>query len=232
MVGALLLGSIGAAHANAATVDSEWTRPEAPVFCGRVQAVLANTSPAIVPTATVFTDMPSYRHSKPSARPLRIYQVVTYAAGIPVVVSCKIKSAAHLRAAYGSQAAGAQRQCSFITQRLRETAVAELRVAGQVAAATRAASFVVDDLEPYITGRGYLADFEVIRKGTDGRVHLVAPGLFQDYDSWYTWMLPESLQGQHYCHLPTVNHIKAVAMGSMPAGLVFTTADDAPVRPR
>ncbi|RMF94617.1 MAG: hypothetical protein D6727_12440, partial [Gammaproteobacteria bacterium] len=98
-------------------------------------------------------------------------------------------------------------------------------------AAERAAAIVVDDNEPYITGRSYLADFQLSYRGDDGKVHLNSPGLFQDYDSWITMFLPEKVQGQSYCHLPTVEYIKALATGEMQPGTLVTTADDAPVTP-
>ncbi len=177
--------------------------PASADFCMTVQQLMAGTS--LRGENTVFTDMPSYRHSKPFVKPLRIYQVVTYAGRRPIVVSCKVKTAAQLRAVYGPQAAGTQRSCPDLTRLARDQAVAALRQAGNAAAAARAA---------------------------DGRTHLSSPGLFQDYDRWFTRFLPEKFQGQAYCHLPTVDYIEAVATGEMPPGATITTGEDAPVTPR
>lgn len=204
--------------------------PTSADFCVAVQKILASTD--IVGKNQVFTDMPSYRHSKPFVDPLRIYQVVTYDGARPIMVSCKVKTAAHLRAAYGTKAAGDQLFCPEITRRVRAQAVAELKEAGLDAAAAKAAAFVVDDNEPYVTGRSYLADFQLSSRGEDGRVHIASPGLFQDYDSWITSLLPEQVQGQSYCHLATVDYLKALATGAMAPGTVVTTVDDAPVTPR
>jgi hypothetical protein len=110
--------------------------------------------------------------------------------------------------------------------------VAELRAAGQAEAATRLAAFVVDATEPYSTGQSYLQDFTPAARGDDGKVHLASPGLFQDYDSWYTWILPEQVQGQLYCHIPTVAYLKALATGAMTPGTVITTGEGATVTPR
>ncbi|MCC7489711.1 MAG: hypothetical protein IT485_08695 [Gammaproteobacteria bacterium] len=204
--------------------------PASADFCVTVQQLMAGTS--LRGENTVFTDMPSYRHSKPFVKPLRIYQVVTYAGHRPIVVSCKVKTAAQLRAVYGPQAAGTQRSCPDLTRLARDQAVAALRQAGNAAAAARAAAFVVDDDEPYITGQSYLGDFQAIHAAADGRTHLSSPGLFQDYDRWFTRFLPEKFQGQAYCHLPTVDYIEAVATGEMPPGATITTGEDAPVTPR
>lgn len=204
--------------------------PTSADFCLAAQQILASTT--LTGTNTVFTDMPEYRHSKPSADPHRVYQVVTYAGAMPVAVSCKTKTAAHLRAVYGPDAAGTQYFCPELGRRVQRQAVDELTAAGETDAAARAAAMVLDQNEPYLTGRDYLADFELISKAADGSLHLSSPGLFQNYDSWITRFLPWQVQGQSYCHVATVEHVKAVARGEMEPGLVITTVDDAPVTPR
>ena len=204
--------------------------PSSAEFCAEVQKILASTQ--MQGENTLFTDMAEYRHSKPMVDPLQIFQVVSYAGQMPIMVSCKVKTAAHLRAAYGEQVAGEQRFCPEVTRRTQGEAVSQLREAGQSAAAEAASRFVVDENEPYLTGRSYLADFALSYRGEDGRVHLASPGLFQDYDSWVTSLLPERFQGQSYCHLATVDYLTALATGEMQPGTVMTTTDDAPVTPR
>jgi hypothetical protein len=203
--------------------------PDSAEYCRAAQQILAGTT--LAGENTVFTDMPSYRHSKPAANPHRIYQVVTYAGARPIVVSCKVKTAAHLRGVYGPDAAGEQRSCAALTARARDRAVAELGAAGLDDAADRAAAFVLDDDEPYLTGQAYLGDFALSRVEADGLVHLSSPGLFQNYDSWITRFLPWQVQGQHYCHTATSDYIKALATGAIEPGTVITSADDAPVVP-
>jgi len=174
--------------------------------------------------------MPAYRASKPMVDPLTNYQVVSYRGDMPVVVSCKVKGSAHLRAAYGEDAAGEQRFCPELARRILEQTVDELRTTDPEAA-DRAAGFVVDDIEPYMTGRSYLNDFQPAYIGEDGAVHLSSPGLFQDYDSWIRYLFPERVVGQVYCHLPTAELITALATGAVEPGLTLTTADDAQVTP-
>ena len=153
------------------------------------------------------------------------------AGGLPIMVSCKIKTAAHLRAAYGPEAAGAQLFCPAVTRELLATTVGALRQNNDADAAERAAAFVIDEDEPYVTGRAYLADFPLSYRGADGAIHLSSHGLFQNYDSWITAVLPRKVQGQSYCHLATVEYLTALARGEMEPGTVVTTADDAPVVP-
>ena len=204
--------------------------PVSAEFCVAVQKRLASTT--LKGNNTLFTDMPSYRHSKPLAEPFNIYQIVTYAGRRPIMVSCKVKTAAHLRAVFGEQAAGKQLFCPDLTREIRARAVVELRQANLLPAADKAAALVIDENEPYVTGSAYLADFPLSYRAPDGAVHLNSPGLFQDYDSWITPLLPAIFKGQSYCHLATVEYIKALATGDMQPGTVVTTADDAPVNPR
>lgn len=203
--------------------------PTSAEFCQAVQRIMANTE--VESDNTLFTDMPEYRHSKPSPDPLKIYQVVTYAGQRPIMVSCKIKGAAHIRAVFGEDAAGEQQWCPSVTRMVQAQAVAELEQENRQAAADKARAFVIDDNEPFVTGRDYLADFELSYVGDDGAIHFNSPGLFHDYDSWTTWILPAIVEGQVYCHLATVAYIKAVATGEMEPGTTVTTAADAPVVP-
>lgn len=197
-----------------------------PQFCITVQQKLAST--AMVGENTIFADMASYRHSKPAFEPLKIYQVVTYAASLPIVVSCKMKTSAHLREVYGAKAAGQQLFCPDIALMLKQQAIAELTTEGQADAASRATTFVLDHDVPFVTGRDYLADFRTIYRTEDGATHVSSPGLYQNLESWYTPLLPEFLKGQSYCHLATVEYLKAVATGAMAPGTTITTNDDAP----
>jgi hypothetical protein len=209
--------------------DANLPDPTDPNFCQAVQKFMSNT--AVESTNTLFTDMPEYRHSKPMVNPLQTFQVVSYAGATPIMVSCKIKGAAHIRDAFGADAAGEQLFCPDVTRVLQAQAVAGLKLAGLRDAAANAEAFVIDNNEPFMTGRDYLADFELSYLGDDGAVHIQSPGLFHDYDGWTTWILPEKFEGQAYCHLATPAYISALAMGQMEPGRVMGTADDAVVTP-
>lgn len=213
----------------AAAADTALPASTSAQFCITLQQKMASTT--LVGENTVFDDMPSYRHSKPAIQPLKIYQVVTYADQMPLVVSCKMKTAGHLREAYGEASAGAQLFCPDMAAMLQQQAIAELTTEGQADAAARVAEFVIDQNKPFVTGQEYLADFRSIYRADDGKIHVSSPGLYQDPESWYTSFLPNFLKGQSYCHLATVDALKAVAQGALEPGRVITTNDDAPTKP-
>jgi hypothetical protein len=203
--------------------------PTSPDFCVAVQKILGNTE--IVGTNEIFDNMPDYRHSKPSPNPLMIYQVVTYDEVGPIVVSCKVKTVDHLQAEYGEDAAGPQVYCPAVASIVRAQAVAELTAEGDAAAATAAEGFVLDDTEPYLMGSDYLSDFESVYVGEDGAIHIASPGLQSNWDSWISYIMPDRLLGQTYCHLTTVDYMKRIAKGDAEPGKTLTTEDDAPVTP-
>jgi hypothetical protein len=219
---ALLSGSM--AFAQSITLPE----PESADFCVAVQQVLANTE--VEATNTIFDNMPDYRSSKPSVSPLKIYQVVSYSGEMPVIVSCKIKAADHLQSEYGEDAAGKQRFCPEISKLALQQAITQLQTENP-AAAEAASQFIVDDTEPYSTGQSYLGDWQAISRDAEGVTRVTTPSLQTNWENWMFWILPDRLRGQTYCHIPTVNYLKAVASGTVEPGATMTTADDAPNQP-
>ncbi len=202
---------------------------ESTEFCQVAQQVLANTE--VATENTIFTNMDAYRKSKPSPKPLMIYQVVSYEGTMPVMVSCKVKAADHIRSVYGEDAAGEQQSCPVLAAMIRNQAVLELGREGNAEAAEQLRAYVLEQNEPYTTGSSYLADFELSFVGDDGAVHINSPGLQNDYESLWAYIMPEKFIGQTYCHLATTQYLKALATGEMEPGLVMTTGDDAQVTP-
>jgi hypothetical protein len=222
----LLMASISA---GAFAGPNPLPAPASTEFCQVVQKIMATTS--VESDNTLFENMADYRHSKPKVDPLQTYQVVTYDGQKPIMVSCKVKGAAHLRSAFGPDAAGEQVYCPSLTRLIKAQAIEALKSENRLIAVGTAESFIVDENEPFITGRSYLSEFELSFADEDGMIHLNSLGLFQDYDSWVTVILPENYQGQVYCHLPTVDYIKALALGELQPGTKITTEDDAPTMP-
>jgi len=205
-------------------------QPDSEEFCQVIQQILANT--AMVSNNTVFDNMPDYRSSKPSVDPLNTYQIVTYDGAMPLVVSCKVKAADHIRLTYGEDKAGEQEFCPKVVRLIQAQAVMELSREGLAEASAKAKSFVVEDTELSITGSGYLSDFQPSYIAEDGRVHFISPGLHHDWDTWWGLIMPDKFIGQTYCHLPTVQYMKSIALGATEPGATLTTNEDAPTKPQ
>ncbi|MEE4185792.1 MAG: hypothetical protein V2J12_08495 [Gammaproteobacteria bacterium] len=226
---AVILALAAAVPAGALAADRALPDPTSPAYCQAVQEIMANTRQQA--EVTVFDNMDDYRGSKPEPDPLKIFQVVTYDDKRPVMVSCKVKAADHLRAVYGETAAGNQEICAAVTRLTRAQAVRELEQEYPEAAAERARNFVIDENEPSLAGQTYLSEFELSYTDSEGRVHIQSPGLQTDWDNWLIWLFPNRLRGQTYCHLATVPYMKALATGAVEPGTVMVTTDDAQTTP-
>lgn len=209
-------------------VAEDFPPPTSGEFCQAVQRFTANTDK--VGEITVFDNMPDYRASKPAPNPLQIYQVVTYDEIGPIVVSCKVKTYDHLIAEYGEDAAVEQKYCPHIARVIKAQAIAELAIENPEAAAV-AEGFVIDDIEPFLMGSDYLADFQSSYVSEDGEIHFQTPGLQTNWEDWIGIIMPDRLMGQTYCHLPTVDYMKRIALGTVEPGQTITTEDDAPTTP-
>lgn len=202
--------------------------PSSDRYCQAVQKILAQTDVKAI--NTIFDNMDDYRASKPSANPLNIYQVVTYSGSVPIAVSCKVKTVDHLKAVYGPDAAGEQGNCSDVTRITKEQAIAELLLSGNAEAMNRAKRFEIVDNKPYIAGRSYLQDFQLSFE-SEGRIYFNSPGLQTNWESWLFKLFPDSLRGQTYCHLATVDYMKSVALKDVQPGTLITTEDGAQTVP-
>lgn len=201
------------ALAIGATLASATPLPDATddTFCTAVQEILAGTTVPSEPT--VYPDIASFRQSKPTPRPLTTSQVVTLdEQGRPKMVSCKVKSADHIRAEYGEDAAGPQRYCREITVMVHAEVVAKLEAEEPELAAT-VRGYVIEPDEPYNTGRMYLSDFPLAFADGDGNLHINTQSLQVNWDDWHYWIMPNVLRGQTYCHLITPEHLEALARG-------------------
>ena len=196
-----------AGMASAATLPDTTTD----TFCTAVQEILAET--AVPSKLTVYSDMAAFRQSKPTPRPLTISQVVTLdQQGLPKMVSCKVKSADHIRAEYGKAAAGEQRYCREITAMVHAKIVAKLETeAPELAATVR--GYVIEPDEPHTTGRMYLSAFPLAFADNEGNLHINTQSLQVDWDDWRFYIMPNVLRGQTYCHLITPEYLEALARG-------------------
>ncbi len=180
-------------------------------FCTAVQEILAGTT---VPSElTVYPDMASFRQSKPTPRPLTNSQFVTLDdQGRPKMISCKVKSADHIRSEYGDDAAGDQRYCREITVMVHAEVVARLEADEPELAAT-VRGYIIEPDEPQPTGAMYLSPFPLAFADGDSNLHINTQSLQVDWDDWRSWIMPNVLRGQTYCHLITPEHLEALARG-------------------
>jgi hypothetical protein len=183
-------------------------------FCARAQQLVAGT--ALAATNLVFESPDDFSRSKPRVRPLETDQFVTYADAArrePLRVSCKMKSADHLRAEYGATAAAGERQCREVN---RDTAA---RVYGSLSESERERLVVppgrllLSEDGEALTGAGFTRGADTVRFAPDGRLAIRALSIRVDWEAWWWAWMPERFRGQHSCHFIAPEYLRRIVLG-------------------
>ena len=185
-------------------------------FCSEAQRVIANSRvPAV---NTVFADRQAFIVSKASARPLETRQYATPEEGTdgsPQMVSCKMKTADHIRTAFGADQAGADESCALLNQRTLDAVLGSLTQAERRRAkfGGTAGRIVVDADLVVDNGGDWLKPFAFARLGPDGALHLQAKGMNKG------WLDPRyanaeiQYRGVRYCHLVAPEYLRRLVLG-------------------
>ena len=178
-----------------------------PQFCAEVQQLLVPTGLAI--TNIIEPDYDAFKLSKPQADPLTTHQFLNSKGKKGLMrVSCKTKSADHLRAIYGPSVTSAPRDPRRADRSCRDVHRAmALAIWRQASPEARAAAphppsrLMLDADLAYMTGSSWVQSPAEAYVGADRRLHLRAVTLFAGWDDWRWKVMPDSFRGNHYCHL-------------------------------
>jgi hypothetical protein len=185
-------------------------------FCSEAQRVVANSRvPAV---NTVYADRAAFVRSKASARPLETRQYAAPEAGpgsSPKMVSCKMKTADHIRTEHGADRAGADESCALLNQRTLDAVLGSLTRAERARARFGGAAgrIVVDPDRVVDNGGDWLEPFAIARLGPDGALHLQAKGMNKG------WLDPRyanaevQYRGVRYCHLVAPEYLRRLVLG-------------------
>jgi hypothetical protein len=185
-------------------------------FCAEIQRRLVDTPLAIV--NEVEPDYEAFKQSKPAAEPLRTHQFIERdAAGLPQQLSCKTKSADHLRAVHGAAAARdpalAPRSCRNLQREIVMQVWFSLDDATRATAAQRPAQIMLQADVTSMTGSSWVKTPSAVSTDAQGRVNLRASALFAEWEDWRWKMMPESFRGNHYCHFVAPERVRALMTG-------------------
>ena len=185
-------------------------------FCTIVQRRLVDTTLPI--TNQIQPTKDAFKESKAAANPLVTQQFLERdAQGRLIGISCKTKSADHLRAEHGPSAA---RDPALPPRSCRDQ---HREMVNQIWAATepkdRAASVfaphqvMLDADTASYTGSGWIGSLAEAYLGDDGKLHLRASALFAEWEDWRWKIMPKSFRGNHYCQLVAPERIRALMLG-------------------
>lgn len=186
-------------------------------FCTLVQRLLVDTRLPIENTLQTTKD--DFTASKPVVAPTITQQFVRRdAAGYPAEISCKTKTADHLRAAHGPTAARdpalAPRSCQDIQRRVVRDVWATMRADERTNAIFTPQRVMLDPDTQSYTGSRWISTPATARVAADGRLHLGASKLFAEWEDWRWKIMPESFRGNHYCHLVAPERVRRLMTGA------------------
>jgi hypothetical protein len=185
-------------------------------FCSEAQRVVANSRvPAV---NTVYTELRPFIISKASARPLETRQYATPEAGPgspPKMVSCKMKTADHIRTEFGQDRAGADETCALLNQRTLDAVLGSLTRAERRRAkfGGTAVRIVIDDDLVVDNGGDWLKPFAIARLEPDGSLHLQAKGMNKGWTDPRHANAETQYRGVRYCHLVAPEYLRRLVLG-------------------
>jgi hypothetical protein len=188
-----------------------------PGFCAEAQRRLTGTTLPV--SNAVEAAFEPFKRSKPAVQPIRTHQFLEAdPAGRPLQLSCKTKSADHLRSAHGAAAAAADRSCRDLHRDMVNEVWRALTPAERARAPHPPWRVMLDaDTESHM-GSSWLKSRAEARRGADGLLHLRAAGLFAEWEDWRWKFMPEPFRGNHYCHLVAPERIRRLMLGEAAAG--------------
>jgi hypothetical protein len=215
------------------------TRPPGPAlpptdqFCSVAQQVLAGTT--LEPENIVLADFDAFAKSKATVRPLSTRQYNTWADGGQtrlVQVSCKLKTADHLRTEYGADAAGEEGLCADVNRRTLAAVLQEFTPDQRRNLRFDGGRAVIFDAEQVTTnGPEWLAPYPLAWQGTDGALHILAKAQRNDWLDPRWLAAPPQFRGTRYCHFIGPDQLRAILLGEVTVGTTPPPALGAPAPP-
>lgn len=185
-------------------------------FCATVQRFLVDTRLPI--DNRLHTDKDAFTASKPGVDPVTTHQFVSRdAAGRAEGISCKTKSADHLRSVHGAAAARdpalAPRSCRDVQRRIVTDVWRALPAPQRAAALQPPRQLMLDADARSYTGSSWIGSPAEVYVADDGMAHLRASALFAEWNDWRWKMMPKSFRGNHYCHLVAPERVRRLLLG-------------------
>lgn len=180
-------------------------------FCSEVQRRLVDTTLPI--TNVLEKDYEAFKLSKPAVSPLRTHQYVVRNERLDILqISCKTKTADHLRSAHGATAARdpalTPRACSDIHRAMVLDIWQSMGPGERALAKIRPAQVMLQTDQLSYTGSSWIKTKAEASLGADAKLRLRASALFAEWEDWRWKVMPQSWRGNHYCHLVSPEEIR------------------------
>lgn len=231
-----VMAGLSLVTAACGTVPARTVAPALPPlaqFCSAAQAKMAHT--ALPVENLVIGQLDEFAPSKATIRPLQTRQYNDYAdVGTRSdlrQISCKMKTADHIRTEYGASAAGEEGLCADVNRStLAGVLLAfsaderrRLRYAGGTA--------IVFDAEQVTTnGREWLAPYPLAWQAPDGTLHIMAKAQRNDWQDPRWVGAPPQFRGTRYCHFIAPDYLRRILLGERQVGTTPPSPLGPPIR--
>ena len=226
----LLLAMTGAAACSTPPLGRTTLTPLTE-FCGEAQQVIAKTS---MQPQNIVLSAEEFGLSKATIRPLSTRQSNIYADAAQtqlMQISCKMKTADHLRTEYGPGAAGVEGLCADVNRRTLAAVLRAYTPTQRLALRYAGGSRVVFYPEQVTSnGREWLAPYPLAWQGPDGQLHILAKAQRNDWlDQRYIDADPK-FRGTRYCHLIAPDYLRRILEGEVAVGTTSPPPLGPPIR--
>ena len=206
----------GAVQSTSASANPRSLASSHADFCAEVQRRLVDTPLTI--RNVIEPDYEAFKKSKAAVEPLRTHQFMMRDESDGLrQISCKTKSADHLRAVHGETAARDPalpvRSCRQIQRDIVMEIWRVLDEPARQASLHRPSRILLDADVMRYTGSSWVDSPAAAYTGTDGRLHLRAVALLAPWEDWRWKVMPKSFRGNHYCHLVAPERVRQLMLG-------------------
>ncbi|MEZ5458174.1 MAG: hypothetical protein R3E65_02210 [Steroidobacteraceae bacterium] len=223
---AVMLGLAAGAAPSAAVAATD------PRFCAEAQRQVSGVTLPV--RNVVHRSYESFVKSKPRVDPLETQQYSQPArgpGGVPARISCKMKTADHIRAVHGASAAlvdDDRNACRELNRQTILTVWARLPAPIRASVAIPPNRFLLHADEVRLTGSSWTQPYNHVWADDAGQVHVRAKALMALWDDWRWKLAPDSFRGTHYCHLITPEYTRALMLGELRAPPLAPDRPDPP----
>jgi len=190
-------------------------------YCLDAQRVVTRTT--VPMDLVVHEDFESFVKSKALIAGPTIHQFSWYAAdGSIQGISCKMKSADHLKLEFGAAAAGPDGYCQDMNRQVYSLLRQQQPDAGAVV--FDPSESLDSKAQRNMIGPVWLLPFTMTSVDDSGTLHVATKGFVIDFQDPRYQKFPPSWRGTHYCHLIAPDYFAALLAGEASAGAVVGRA--------
>ncbi len=212
-----LLALAGCANSRVVATQSGASPATDAQFCVAAQAAITGSK---VPTLNaIYDDYQAFVESKPAPRPLTTRQLVWFEDDTrtrPKMISCKMKTADHIRIEYGSDQVGEDTSCAAVNALTLESVRASLTRTERQRTKFDGGRRVVFDPDTVTTsGPLWLEPFAMTYIAADGALHVKSKGMKNDWLDPRLAKAEPRFKGTRYCHLVAPEYLRRVLLGDV-----------------